>query len=358
MRVAIDVSQVIFGSGVSVYTRNLVENLLKIDKKNEYVLFGGSLRRQKDILNIFPQAKVFPLPPTLTNIVWNRLHVLPIEKLLGKIDVLHTSDWSEPPSSALKVTTVHDLAPFLYPNLFPRDAIRDIVNTHKAKLALVKKESARIIVPTSATKNDLVNMGFDSRIIRVIPEAAEAIYKRSVPDEVDEVKRKYRIFGKYLIGVGMNPRKNTDRLIKAFELSKAGKGLKLVLVGEPKYMKVEPSRNVMILGRVEDEDLVKLYSGAEALVYPSLYEGFGLSILQAFACGTPVVTSNVSSMLEVAGNAAALVDPYDVNSIAEGIERVLRGPKAFVGKGMKRAKNFSWEKAARQTLEVYNEVGK
>ena len=107
------------------YTKNLVENLIKIDKDDEFVLYAGSLRRKQDILNIFPQTKIFPIPPTLSNILWNRLHILPIESLIGKVDVFHTSDWSEPPSKAFKVTTVHDLAPFLYPNLFPRDLIRD-----------------------------------------------------------------------------------------------------------------------------------------------------------------------------------------------------------------------------------------
>src|SRR3990167_2162611 len=155
MRVAIDISQIVYGTGVSVYTKNLVENLLRIDRENDYVLFAGSLRRKKDVLSIFPDARVFPIPPTLADLLWNRLHTLPIEKLIGNIDVFHTSDWAEPPSRAFKVTTVHDLAPFLYPNLFPRDIIRNIVDAHKYKLSWVRKETKRIIVPTYATKKDL-----------------------------------------------------------------------------------------------------------------------------------------------------------------------------------------------------------
>ena len=101
-----------------------------------------------------------------------------------------------------------------------------------------------------------------------------------------------------------------------------------------------------------------LLTGSKGLIFPSLYEGFGIPILDAFNCGVPVVTSNISSMPEVAGNAAALVDPTEVGSIAEGIQKILRGPKSFIEKGEKRVKNFSWEKTARETLSVYNEVRK
>lgn len=356
MRIAIDVSQIVYGTGVSQYTIELVKNLLKIDKDNEYVLFAGTLRRKADILKIFPQAKVFPIPPTLGDLIWNRLHILPIEKLIGKVDVFHTSDWTEPPSDAFKVTTVHDLSPFLYPNLFPRDVIRNIVDAHKAKLKLVGKESDRIIVPAASTKKDLVRLGFNETIIRVIPEAVSDIFKRSSETRVEAIKRKYKIFGDYVLCVGVDARKNTERIIKAFEHASAGKELKIVFVGTPKYVKIKESRNVRMIGRGVTNEMPALYSGAKALVYASLYEGFGLPILEAFACGTPVVTSNISSMPEVAGGAAVLVDPYDINSIAEGIKKALGGPKSLIQKGYARIKDFSWEKTARMTLDVYNEA--
>lgn len=356
MRIAIDISQIVYGTGVSIYTENLVRNLLAIDSSNEYRLFAGSLRRKEDILRIFPQTKVFPIPPTLANIIWNRLHVLPIEKLIGQVDIFHTSDWTEPPSTAFKVTTIHDLAPFLYPNLFPKDLIRDIVDTHRSRLALVRREASRIIVPTDATKKDLITLGFDESKIRVIAEAASTQFKRSTQLQINEVKVKYKLHSKYVLAVGMDPRKNTERILKAFDHASAGKEVKLVFIGEPKYMKIKEDRNVRILGRVPESLLPALYSGAEALVYPSLYEGFGLPILEAMSCGCPVITSNLSSTKEVAGGAALLVDPYEVESIKEGIEKILRGSKSFIDKGYKRVKDFSWEKTARQTLDVYKEL--
>ena len=280
---------------------------------------------------------------------------MPIEKLLGSVDVLHTSDWTEPPSRAFKVTTIHDLAPILHPNLFPRDTIRDIVQTHKLRLSWVKKESERIVVPSVATKNDLINLGFTGDIVRVIPEAPANIFKPSTNYEIEKLKKRYKISGKYVLAVGINVRKNTDRIIKAFDLAGAGMDLKLVFVGHSKYSKIEETRNIRVAGHVSFNELPVFYSGAEVLVYPSLYEGYGMPILESFACGTPVVTSDISSMPEVAGGAAVLVDPYDINSIAEGITKALRGPKRLITDGFERVKQFSWEATAKQTLEVYNE---
>jgi len=361
MKIAIDISQIVYETGVSHYTKNLVTNLLKIDQDNSYILFAGSLRRKTDIQKFADslsgnfELKVFPLPPTVLSFMWNNLHILPIEKLIGKIDILHTSDWAESPSSAFKVTTVHDLAPILYPNLFPRDIVRNIVNTHKLRLSWVMKESNRIVVPSEATKKDLAKLGFNEKIIRVIPEAVSPNFKKATDEEILALKKKYKISGDYVLSVGMNPRKNTQRIIEAFDKSRYGKDLKLVFIGLPKYISVQENRNIRIVGHVKNEELNILYSGAKALIYPSLYEGFGLPILEAFACECPVVTSNISSLAEVAGDAAVLVDPYDVNSIAEGIEKALRGPKGLIEKGLERIKDFSWEKTARMTLAVYNE---
>jgi glycosyltransferase involved in cell wall biosynthesis len=227
---------------------------------------------------------------------------------------------------------------------------------HKHKLSWVREESKRIIVPTFATKNDLVSLGFKEGIIRVIPESISDAFRKLSVEQVEKIARKYKIFGNYVISVGMDPRKNTERIIKAFEHSSAGKDIKIVFVGQPKYMKIKESRNVRILGNVSVDDLAGLYSGATALIYPSLYEGFGLPILEAFACGCPVLTSNISSMAEVAGDAAMLVDPYKIDSISDGIEKILRGPKNYIEKGLKRVQDFSWEKTARMTLDVYREA--
>ncbi len=351
MRIAIDISQIVYGTGVSHYRRHLAEILPRIDGSNEYVLFAGAFRRKKEMLTAFPKAKVFPIPPVVADIVWNKLHILPIEKLIGEVDLIHTSDWAEPPSRFPKVTTVHDLIPLKFPRIIPKV----ILSAHRDRMKWVAREARRVIVPSENTKKDLVEFGFDPSIIRVIPEASNL--GKVNDQDVQNVKRRYQIRNDYIISIGTKSWKNLDRIISAFHLSKSGKNLKLIVVGERKGTHFEDERGVRFLGHVPDGDLSPLLTGAKALVFASLYEGFGVPILDGFACGVPVVTSNTSSMPEVAGSAAVLVDPYNVNSIAEGIEKALSAPKTYISLGSKRVKAFSWEKTARETLNVYKEIG-
>lgn len=356
MKIAIDLSQVLYGTGVSHYRDNLVKNLLKIDKDNEYVLFGGSLRQFGALSEKIKSyegkhdTKMFPIPPRLANLIWNKLHVLPIEKIIGNVDVVHTSDWSEPPSLLPKVTTIHDLVALKFSKITPKI----IVETHKERLKWVFKESKYVIVPSNATKNDLLELGFEENRIRVIYEAPNLV--KSTPTEVESVLKKYSIHEEYVISIGVNPRKNTKRIIDAYHLSKFGKNLKLIIVGEHIGSSFEDERGVRFLGHVTDNDLSALLTGSKALIFPSLYEGLGIPVLDAFNCEVPVVTSNISSMPEVSGGAAVLVDPYDVNSIADGIEEALSKPKTLTSKGLKRVKDFSWTNNASETLNVYKEA--
>ncbi len=156
--------------------------------------------------------------------------------------------------------------------------------------------------------------------------------------------------------VGTSGRKNLAKIIRGFELSREGER-QLVITGS-KPVGIGETRGVKYLGYVSDSDLVRLYSGARTLVYATLYEGFGLPILQAMACGCPVVTSNVSSMPEVAGGAAVLVNPNEPDEIAGGIKRVLKEREVWVKKGSARVKDFNWEKVARETMAVYEEAKK
>lgn len=359
MRIAIDISQIVYETGVSTYTKNLVENLLKIDKVNEYVLFGGSLRGLSKLKSAMRKVHgkyhlmIFPIPPTLADFLWNRLHFFSTERLIGKIDVFHSSDWTQPPSKAFKVTTIHDLVPIKYPELsHPR-----IVAAQRMRLNRVKKEVDRIIVPSRQTREDLVTDGFNENKIRVIPEAPDPIYKPAKKPEIDKVKRKYRIEGRYLLAVGASPRKNTKRIIEAYEEIGHKEGLKLVIIGELAE-KIRKTSQVLSLGHIPTRELPALYSGAEVLVYPSLYEGFGLPILEAFRCKIPVVTSNLGSMKEICENVAVLVNPESSDSIAAGILKAQKARNSLVKEGITKVRNFSWEKTATKTLEVYQEGGK
>ncbi len=360
MRIGIDISQIVYSTGVSIYTENLVKSLLEVDVKNEYLLFGGSFRRREGLISFAKsldykygsrvKSRIFHLPPTFLDWLWNKWHILPVETFTGRLNVFHSSDWVQPPSYGFRVTTIHDLSPLRFPKLtHPK-----IVEVTKNRLKWIKKEVDRIIVPSQATYEDLLLLKFDRRKIKVIPEAVDPFYKKISSKEKDSVRKKYRA-DNFILAVGTNKRKNLDRIISAFDLVKAGKDLKLIVVGE-KIPEFQGKRGVIFAGQVTKNELRRLYNSASALVYPSLYEGFGLPILEAFACGCPVVTSNVSSLPEVAGKAAILVNPYDESDIADGIKTALLRHKTLVREGEKRLKMFSWHEAARKTLEVYEEA--
>jgi len=359
MKIAIDISQSVYGTGVSAYTKFLLRNILEIDKENQYLLFGGSFRKLDVLKDISHEvcgespnckSKFLPFSPKVSDIIFNKAHFLPVETFLGKIDVFHSSDWSQPKSKAFKVTTIHDLAPIFMPQITPKE----IVKVHKMRLKRVFDEVDRIIVPSNFTKNELLRLDFSDKKIRVIYEAPGEVFKPKSAKKVQTLKNKYHINGSYVLAVGVGERKNTQGIIRGYELSKAGKDITLIVVGNNTNPS-EVRRGVRFVGMLEDEELATLYSGAKALIYPSFYEGFGLPILQAFSCKCPVVTSNLSSMPEIAGDAAISVDPKDPGSIADGIKKALSAPKTYISKGINRIKDFSWKKAAQETLAVYEE---
>ncbi len=353
MRVGIDVSQSVYGTGVGDYTKNLVDSLTSIDKSDTFVLFGGSLRRRDEFPKLFPKAKNIELKtsilsPTLADIFWNKLHTLPVENFIGNVDVFHSSDWAQPPTSAYNVTTIHDLAPLKYPQYTPQS----IVEVHKSRLRWVAKEVDKIIAVSQSTKEDAIELlKINPEKIIVIPEAGDERIKKVNQEKINRVLNRYGISKEYLIVIGTNPRKNLPRILESYK-KLSNKNLELVVVGK----KPENTEGgVIYTGFANFNDLSALYSGASALVYASLYEGFGQPILEGFKIGIPVVTSNVSSMPEVAGDCAILVNPTKVDEIAQGIKDALKNRNKLIKKGIERAKEFSWEYTAKLTLRVYKE---
>ena len=367
MRIGIDISQIVHeGTGVATYTKELVKGLAyqQANKgSNELVLFGASLRRLgilKDFMATLPKknirSRIYPMPPSVALPLFNTLPRLPIEWFTGNLDVYQSSDWLEPKASCPKVTVVHDLAMLKFPEV----AHPSILATHKNKLRLVKEESSLVIAVSKATKQDLIELlGFKENKIIVIYEAPSEEYKtgiRNTPAS-KRVLEKYGIEGPYLLAVGTRePRKNLPRIIEGFRRL-SNRGLRLVIVGKygwgPDVVKTD---NVYPIGFVPLEDMPALYSSAEAFVYPSLYEGFGLPVLEAMSCETPVVTSNRSSLPEVAGEAAVLVNPLSADEIAVGIKTAMKDRAILTRKGLVQAQKFSWDKTAKETLAVYNQA--
>jgi len=361
MKIAIDISQIVYGTGVSVYTRNLVTNLIKLYPKIEFVLFAGSLRQAKKIKSFVSRLKaekrIIPLPPRLLDVLWNSFHIFPIEKIIGTVDLIHTSDWTEPPSKLPKVTTIHDLIPFKYPS---QTTSLSVQATHRKRLSWVIRESKVIFVVSKSTKKDLLDLfKIDPDRIMVTYEGVERLFSPQPPDLIQRMKQKYCLGDNYIFSLSsIEPRKNLDKLILAFRKVKLKiPNLKLLIGGQLGWgTRLETDPDIFTPGFLPDADLPALYSGCACYCLPSLYEGFSLSHLQAMACGAAVVGSNISSMPEVIGSAGILIDPNNVDSIAAGIVKSLKNKTSLSAKAIRRAKLFTWEETARLTFQGYKKA--
>lgn len=378
MRVGIDISQIIYGSGVSRYTKSLCVSLLKNASEDfEFLFFGGSLRRKKELNSFISdleklrpeikiQKKISFLSPSLAHLLFNKLHFLSLEIFTGNLDVFHSSDWTQPKTKALKITTIHDLAVLKYPEAFSKK----IISAHKRRLEWVKKEADLIIAVSESTKKDIIDLlKIPENKIKVIYEGVDNNFKPQSRNEIKRVREKYNLQKDYFLSVStLEPRKNLKTSIRAFNaLNNENKEVSFALAGrmgwgDLKKMGIDKkNKNIKLLGFIADEDLPALYSGAIGFIYPSLYEGFGLPVLEAMACGCPVITSSVSSLPEVVGDAGILIDPLDNWSLAKNMEKLLKDDQLrdkLIAKGIIQAKKFSWQKTAVETLKAYEEVFK
>jgi len=365
MLIGIDASRAARGkrTGTEKYSFQLIRHLVALDQKNRYRLYFDrppfyELRIANCELRVMP----FPRLWTHVRLSWEMMRRPP--------DVLfvpaHVLPIVHPPRS---VVTIHDLGYLHFPRahrLLDRLYL-DLSTRFNARAA------AHIIADSQATKRDLVERyGVEPSKISVIypgydEEAFQPVRER---EAIEAVKTRYGIAGDYILFVGtIQPRKNLVRLMEAFSLLKRqAADLQLVIAGkkgwlyEAVFRRVEElglEGQVVFTGYVAEEDLPALFSGARLFVFPSLYEGFGLPVLEAMACGTPVVCSNASSLPEVAGDAALLFDPLDVEGMAAAMERILGDERLrteLVERGLKRARGFSWEKCAQETLAVLESV--
>jgi glycosyltransferase involved in cell wall biosynthesis len=295
----------------------------------------------------------------VTDLLWNDLHLTTIDSFIGRTDVFHTSNWSQPPAKAKKVTTVHDLVPILY----PKHLVPKIIQNFNNNIKWIEKECERIIAVSESTKADLINqIGISGSQIDVVYSGVSEKFKPVTNAlQVEEVKKRYGIEKDYILTVGtLEPRKNIDKIVESFEKIDK-KELYLVVTGKYGWgqRQAEGRDRVVTTGFVSDEDLPALYSGAMAFIYVSLYEGFGLPVLEAMACGCPVITSNVSSLPEVAGEAALLVNPINAKEITAAVNKIVEDKelrKKLSKQSLSRAGKFSWKTTAEKTLEVYNKV--
>lgn len=374
LNVGIDITASIYGRGVSRYTTNLVRALLA-SSKIRLTLYGSSLRQRTELVTIAEDLKkqtnskaetvIQSYPPSLYNFLWNKIGYPKIKNLLPSINVFHSWDWLQPPDRDLSlVSTIHDMAIMK----FPETAHPKIKAMHEQSWKRLKERQAHIIAVSRATKNDIVELlSIPENMVHVVHEALPVevqLVAESLNEDIEAIlKAQLRLEKPYILFVGTRePRKNLARLIEAWQPMQ--KEIELLIAGDvgwddtdKKFANVE---NLRFLGRVSDQELSVLYTNAKVFAFPSLYEGFGLPILEAFYHGTPVVTSNVSSMPEIAGNAAELVDPLSIESIRMGIEKVLNETedqqKTRMQRMIIRQHMFNWEKVATETIAVYQKA--
>lgn len=281
--------------------------------------------------------------------------------------LLHVTYVAPPVAPCPVVVTVHDVSFRRFPEYFSwRDRL--VLNL---LIGPSIRRAARVITISEFSRGEIARLyRIAPERIEVTPLAAGAAFKPSLDQEGAQVRRRYALLTRYILAVGnIQPRKNLPRLVAAFaSIAAEYPDYQLVVVGQSAWRgsEVEAAvRNYGLEGRVRftgyvsDEDLVTLYSGATAVCYPSLYEGFGLPPLEAMACGTPTITSKTSSLPEVVGDAALTVDPSSIDEIAAALHRIIQDDALRAElrrRGLARAAGFSWERTARRTKEVYDRV--
>ncbi len=369
MRIGIDARLVHYQrAGIGQYTLRLAQALAAVDNENSYVI----LQSRKDRKPLVEQANArrhgLWTPPHHRFEQWT----LPAELLPLRLDVLHCPDFIPPFRRTCRaVITVHDVAFLRFPGLLTDESAR-----YYGQIGRAVQSADHIIAVSESTKHDLVTLlGAPEGKITVVYEAAGPFF-RPVTDEQTllAVRARYGIQGNYILFVStIEPRKNIPVLLHAYARLRDGwQGPgdlpRLVLAGKKGWLyqnvfavteDLGLASSVIFTGAVPVEDLPALYSGALLFVLPSLYEGFGLSVLEAMSCGAPVITSNTSSLPEVAGDAAILVNPQDMVGLTVAMQRLLTDeslPRELSARGLAQAARFSWERAARETLEVYRAV--
>ncbi|HCC84945.1 MAG TPA: hypothetical protein DEP87_04670 [Candidatus Pacebacteria bacterium] len=370
MRVGIDISSLIYDRGVSRYTYNLVRALIASDQI-EVNLYGSSWRQKSELVaraealidhghRLQHNYTIQSWPPKLHALGWE-WGLNPIAKSLPQIDVFHSWDWSQPPDKKLPlVSTIHDLAMLKFSNT----AHPDILTAHQKSWKILKDRQAHIIAVSQATKKDIVELlQVPPYLITVIPEALprEIVEVDLLMTEAQaaQIQLELNLNRPYLLFVGTRePRKNLTKLIEAW--LPLAQDVDLIIAGAKGWdltSKLTANPRLRFLGKVTDQQLSVLYREAEAFVYPSLYEGFGLPILEAFHYGTPVVAAEVSALMEVAGNAAEYVNPQDPALIRAGIIKILTEDLEAQQKRLQRMQirrqMFSWDSVAKATISVY-----
>lgn len=364
MKIGIDLSICGVGqAGTGIYAQYLTETLSDLDSENDIEIFSVN----KNYFGTTAKKPRGRLEGFYREILYNQW-ILPRKARRAKLDVLHMPANLGPmfPPCPM-VVTILDASVFRYPQYFTR--------VHRTKMKILVPRVARkahhILTISEHAKLEIVHfLEIPPEKVTVTYLAVSSAFCPLSAEDIDKTRRKYDLPKRFVLSVcTLEPRKNIIQLLRAFaQLRKKGIDCPLVHTGAKGWLCEEIfaeaehlnlGSSVRFLGRVSLQDLISLYNSATVFAYPSLYEGFGIPVLEAMACGCPVVTSNVSSIPEVIGDAGIMIDPDDEESLAAALRQVLDNPdkaETMRKSGIERAKRFSWERCARETLSVYQQV--
>jgi glycosyltransferase involved in cell wall biosynthesis len=367
MRIAIDIRK-FDDFGIGTYVRNLVHWLARLDHETEYVL----VCRPQDCERVEQLGPNFrAMPDRSANYSVAEQLTIPLDLQRARADLFHAPHYVLPALTPCRsIVTIHDCIHLMFPEYLPGKLAHLYAQLF---FWVAANRSARVLTVSEASKRDIVRFfPIPSDKVDVIYNAIDDRFSEP-PDaaQLDQVRERYQLHDRFLLYSGnVKPHKNLERLIDAFARlqSAGGSDIKLLITGSEisRYATLRRAvhrynlhKHVRFLGFLTADTLAALYHLADAFVFPSLYEGFGLPPLEAMATGTPVLTSNVSSLPEVVGDAALLVDPRDPEAIAEGMHQILTDEpmrQRLITRGRARASDFSWETSVRRVLEIYREV--
>lgn len=354
----------------------MLQNLSEIDKGNQYILYTD----KDDLEQVLPSQKNFSVQRLrcANYAVWEQI-LLPLQAQKDGINILHCTGNTAPiwlPSSIRLVITIHDVMYLKKSNVVPgvKSLYQKMGRIYRGWVVpRIVYNADKVVTISNFSKEEIIGEfpKLQNGDLTVIYEAANRQFKQVDSVLIEKIKNKFNIRSPYVFTLGaIDPRKNTKRILENYIALRESNSIpfQLVISGVPKWEKTEYytiwqrtrfREDIIFTSFVEEVELVALYNGALMFLYPSLYEGFGLPPLEAMLCGTPVITSNVTSIPEIVGQAAILVDPLDNQGMQTAISSVMHNDalrQQLVFAGLIRAKDFSWLRMAKETLDVYREV--
>jgi glycosyltransferase involved in cell wall biosynthesis len=367
VRIAIDARK-LRDYGIGTYIRNLLRQLSRIDQSNEYIVLCHDEDRTfaaelgENFRQVTDNSASYSIREQVT---------VPLDLRRERAKLFHAPHYVLPPLTPCRsVVTIHDCIHLRFPQYLPN---RLGYAYARSSMWVAAHHSARVLTVSEASKRDILEyFSVPEAKISVIHNAIdERFNEEPAADEVMRVRERYQLNDPFILYAGnIKPHKNLERLIEAFHLIRKGEleFVKLLIIGDEisKYAALRRTvhryklhKHVRFFGFVPDATLAILYRLARVFVFPSLYEGFGLPPLEAMASGTPVITSNVSSLPEVVGDAAMLIDPYEPDAIAGAMRRVMLDDRLrddMRERGLARAREFSWGRSVRRIKDIYDEV--